>query len=391
MESTQELIDRYNRPAIGDESFPTTIKNSPEKHVSPMKTSFRRGSSVSPVKKTRNDYQDHLFRMRGKEKRSVSLSGSPVKQVNQDMRADLTLYDAFEEPSPFKESRGDVFSRISRDDSSVDREIDRFIAHEPYGIEDHTDHVLRDTHKTISSIPPSILASSDGEKYHAVLSASLSKLTREMESLRHENNLLRDRSYSSDYRIRELEARVSQLQVENARLTSEHKAAPIDKSTRRANELLRAKLLKYKRLNDECKMWHGDHNQRLETLVQLLEGALKTRDHDDEQSHGKPTKEKEQAEPAIPSPEALDDENTSMYAKPAPVQNRDLAHAISANNVLYERILAHLDHDPAAARQHQTCENVPMSQCSVCSNPPKPTGTTHDTMQLMGEYKWQLG
>lgn len=409
MESTQELIDTYHQGSLRPETLPMERKMSPEKTGTPFRSSYRRGSSVSPLKKTRNDYQDHIFRMRGKERGSVSVSGSPLRPLNRDLRADLTVYDAFDEPSPFRDSGADVFSKISRDGSSVDREIDDFIAREAHFLDLQTEYVLRDTHKVIRSIPESIVASAEGEKYYAMLTASINKLTREMDNLRHENNLLRDRDYTNDYRIRELEARVSHLQMENGRLASQRVTEVADSAAKRANELLRAKLLKYKRLNDECRKWHGDKSYRLEGLIEQLEEALKNeKQQSNQQDHGngqQKTQDKGQDDQVnlesvqIPSPQLEPD--GSLYEKfesaaknalaPSLAGSNDMLAALNMNNRLYERLLAFLDQQVSAAPHHECNENVPPSQCSACTNPPATTNPGHDTMQLMGEYKWTLG
>lgn len=415
MESTQELIDTYHQGSLRPETLPMERKMSPEKTGTPFRSSYRRGSSVSPLKKTRNDYQDHIFRMRGKERGSVSVSGSPLRPLNRDSRADLTVYDAFDEPSPFRDSGADVFSKISRDGSSIDREIDDFIAREAQFLDQQTEYVLRDTHKVIHSIPDSIVASAEGEKYYTMLTASINKLTREMDNLRHENNLLRDRDYTSDYRIRELEARVSHLQMENGRLASQRVTGVADSAAKRANELLRAKLLKYKRLNDECRKWHGDKSYRLEGLIEQLEEAMKNSEKQDNQqdktnqkSHDGKGQQKSQDKQdgqvhlesvQIPSPQLEPD--SSLYEKfesaaknalaPSLAGSNDMLAALNMNNRLYERLLAFLDQQVSAAPHHECNENVPPSQCSACTNPPATTNPGHDTMQLMGEYKWTLG
>lgn len=379
------------------------LKPGYEKTGSPLRSSYRRGSSVSPLKKTRNDYQDHIFRMRGKERGSVSVSGSPLRPLNRDLRADLTVYDAFDEPSPFRDSGGDVFSKISRDGSSVDREIDDFIAREAQFLDLQTEYVLRDTHKVINSIPDSIVASAEGEKYHAMLTASVNKLMREMDNLRHENNLLRDRDYASDYRIRELEARVSHLQMENGRLASERLAGVADAAAKRANELLRAKLLKYKRLNDECRKWHGDKSYRLEGLIEQLEDALKSseKQQDKRNQQGQEGQKVDNFEESVQIPSPQLEPDGSMFEKfesaaknalaPSLAGSNDMLAALNMNNRLYERLLAFLDQQVSAAPHHECNENVPPSQCSACTNPPATTNPGHDTMQLMGEYKWTLG
>lgn len=419
MESTQELIDTYHQGSLRPGALPIDIKPSPEKTRTPYRSSYRRGSSVSPLKKTRNDYQDHIFRMRGKERGSVSVSGSPLRQLNRDTRADLTVYDAFDEPSPFRESGADVFSKISRDGSSVDREIDDFIAREAHFLDLQTEYVLRDTHKVINSIPDSIVASAEGEKYHAMLTASINKLTREMDNLRHENNLLRDRDYASDYRIRELEARVSHLQMENGRLASERATGLAELAAKRANELLRAKLLKYKRLNDECRKWHGDKSHRLEGLIEQLEEAMrekkdkekpenqdkqqnqedKLHQRDENQDRERQNQEGQNHHHQDKRHEGMVPSDGSMFEKfesaqalaPSLAGSNDMLAALHMNNQLYERLLAFLDQQVSAAPHHQCNDNVPPSQCSACANPPAPTNPDHDTMQLMGEYKWTLG
>lgn len=300
-----------------------------------------------------------------------------------------------------------------------------------------TEYAVRDTHKVLNSVPESIVASAEGERYHAMLCESIRKLTREMDNLRHENTLLRDRDRSSEYRIRDLEAKVSQLQVENGRLA----ARPVDTGASRTNELLRTKLLKYKRLNDECRRWHGD--DRMDGLVEQLEAVFRqgrTREQGGEQEKNEAKEDQQKSENTESKQERQplsqrvlsQNENQSpprsehsMYDKFADAArtlhtpkkpemslagSSDILAALNLNSRLYERLLAYLDsqtlnkagesveetknndshcHEHESKHSEHQKSSPPVSSCSACTNPMEPSG--HDTLQLMGEYKWTIG
>ena len=238
-----ELYELLNDDSIEIKRSTSILNLSPLKTSSPLK--------MSPSKKLKNDYQDHIFRAR------TGSVHSPTKKRDSPIPIDFSTtndsgYDSIERNiEMFLEGQ----SKRNDNENVFDLDADK------------TELIIRETHKLINSIPPSILSGREGEKYSSLLTSAITKIIRAYEVLKQEkqrltttnekqedeyhnvakeNSKLRDQCSRNSHEI-------NRLKNELAHCTRKlHQQVPQQNSqTKRENDLLREKLIKYKTLSDE--------------------------------------------------------------------------------------------------------------------------------------------
>ncbi|ODV77121.1 uncharacterized protein CANTADRAFT_326745 [Suhomyces tanzawaensis NRRL Y-17324] len=249
-ELNHQLSEMYDM--LEDDSI--EIRRSQSITQSPFKTSSP--LRLSPTKKLKNDYQDHIFRAR-----SGNLD-SPVKKKRPDL--DWSRLDLEDSPSY----------------DSIEHKIERFLAGnkaqgepETAGLEefDKTELVIKETHKLINNVPASVLNNKEGEKYSQLLGSSLAKIIKSLEAVKSENRALkgeRDRAgdkhaherVQADAAMGRLKTQNSRLEEENSRLREDNaqltrklgqQVPQINAQVGKENQLLREKLIKYKNRSSE--------------------------------------------------------------------------------------------------------------------------------------------
>lgn len=269
LDSTHELLNRYkvkegrneditiysdedsifNSPSI--ELGRSAVKNT--KNSSPFKKfGTGRSSSLSPSKKVRNDYQDHLHRMRGN-----SNTGSPLKRNNYD----LSEYNDFDD---IKGMSGLNIDSLSGSDNTMDKEIQRILDMSSLKLpelqddqgKDKTELLIKETHKLINTVPASITSSKEGEAYQKMLTTSINKLIKQVESMKRDLENRDNEAKSHRIQLSNLEMKMGLYQRENNDLKKElnqvKKRSVIPQNESRENDLLRTKLIKYRNLYTEA-------------------------------------------------------------------------------------------------------------------------------------------
>ncbi|CUM57618.1 unnamed protein product [Debaryomyces tyrocola] len=292
LDSTHELLNRYkvkegrneditiysdedsifNSPSI--ELGRSAVKNT--KNSSPFKKfGMGRSSSLSPSKKVRNDYQDHLHRMRGN-----SNTGSPLKRNNYD----LSENNDFDDIKGMSELNIDS---LSGSDNTMDREIQRILDMSSLKLpelqgdhgKDRTELLIKETHKLINTVPASITSSKEGEAYQKMLTTSLNKLIKQVESMKRDLENRDNEAKNHRTQLSNLEMKVGLYQRENSDLKKElsqvKKRSVTPQNDSRENDLLRTKLIKYRNLyteadreNQELKSKHSGEPMKSEHASQ---------------------------------------------------------------------------------------------------------------------------
>ncbi|CUM57029.1 uncharacterized protein AC631_03692 [Debaryomyces fabryi] len=280
LDSTHDLLNRYktkdgkndditiysdeesifNSPSI--ELGRSAVKNA--KGSSPFKRfDMGRSNSLSPSKKVRNDYQDHLHRMRG-----TSNTGSPLKRNNYD----LSEYNDFDD---IKGMSGLNIDSLSGSDSTMDKEIQRILdmsslklpkLQDDHG-KDKTELLIKETHKLISTVPASITSSKEGEAYQKMLTTSINKLIKQVETMKRDVDKKDSDAKSNRIQLSNLEMKMGLYQRENSDLKKELNQAKrrsvTPQNDTRENDLLRTKLIKYRNLYTESER----ENQELKSKL----------------------------------------------------------------------------------------------------------------------------
>lgn len=238
-----ELYELLNDDSIEIKRSTSILNLSPLKTSSPLK--------MSPSKKLKNDYQDHIFRAR------TGSVHSPTKKKDLPIPIDFSTtndsgYDSIERNiEMFLEGQ----SKRKDNENVFDLDADK------------TELIIRETHKLINNIPPSILSSKEGEKYSSLLTSAITKVIRAYEVLKQEkqrltmtnekqedkyHNVAKENSKLRDQCSRNSQE-INRLKNELAHCTRKlHQQVPQQNSqTKRENDLLREKLIKYKSLSDE--------------------------------------------------------------------------------------------------------------------------------------------
>lgn len=280
-DSTHELLNRYrtkegNNENITIYSDEDSIFNSPSIEIgrsvarstnipSPFKKSaMDRNPSLSPSKKIRNDYQDHLHKMRGS-----SSSGSPLKRHTYD----LSEYNDFDD---IKGMSGLNMDSVNVSDSTMDKEIQRILDMSSLKLpevrdddheRDRTKLLIKETHKLINTLPSSITSSKEGEACQKILTTSINKLVKQVESMKRELDMKDDEVKTSRIQVSNIEMKMGLCQRENSELKKEisqlkRRSAVLPKDSRK-NELLRTKLIKYRNLYTEADAENQDLKSRL--------------------------------------------------------------------------------------------------------------------------------
>lgn len=280
LDSTHDLLNRYkikegkndditiysdedsifNSPSI--ELGRSAVKNA--KGSSPFKRfDMGRSSSLSPSKKVRNDYQDHLHRMRG-----TSNTGSPLKRNNYD----LSEYNDFDS---IKGISGLNIDSLSGSDSTMDKEIQRILdmsslklpeLQDDHG-KDKTELLIKETHKLINTVPDSITSSKEGEAYQKLLTTSINKLIKQVETMKRDLDKRDSEVKSSRIQLSNLEMKMGLYQRENNDLKKELNQAKrrsvTPQTDTRENDLLRTKLIKYRNLYTEAERENQEWKSKL--------------------------------------------------------------------------------------------------------------------------------
>lgn len=280
LDSTNEILNQYKPNDIKDDDISIysdgdSIFNSPSiemgrsairnnKIPSPFKTyGMGQSPSLSPSKKMRNDYQDHLNKMRGS-----SNTGSPLKKNAYD----LSEYNDFDD---LKGMSGINGGRMSVSDSTMDREIQRLLdmssiklpelqeKHET----DRTELLIKETHKLINTVPSSITSSKEGEAYQKILATSINKLIKQVEDMKRDLERKDTEVKNSRIQVSNLEMKLSLHQKLNSDLKRENtqlrRRPSGSQKDSRENELLRTKLIKYRNLYTEV----NRENQELKLRI----------------------------------------------------------------------------------------------------------------------------
>lgn len=268
LDSTHELLNRYKVKEGRNEditiySDEDSIFNSPSielgrsavrntKNSSPFKKfGMGRSSSLSPSKKVRNDYQDHLHRMRGNNN-----TGSPLKRNNYE----LSEYNDFDD---IKGMSGLNIDSLSGSDNTMDKEIQRILDMSSLKLpelqddqgKDKTELLIKETHKLINTVPPSITSSKEGEAYQKMLTTSINKLIKQVESMKRDLENRDNEAKNHRIQLSNLEMKMGLYQRENSDLKKElnqvKKRSVTPQNESRENDLLRTKLIKYRNLYTE--------------------------------------------------------------------------------------------------------------------------------------------
>lgn len=152
------------------------------------------------------------------------------------------------------------FPRHTRQyEDEIDKHLEELVAGRHSGVDDigdYTEPIVRETHKLVSALPHNIYNSKEGETYQRLLTSSINKLVTQFEQLKAENaQLARQSQYLQD-QVAELKLQVAQLRrqhhdEENRAQQTQLAASETAAKYRQEIDLLRTKLIKYKRLYDE--------------------------------------------------------------------------------------------------------------------------------------------
>ncbi|KAK6454611.1 uncharacterized protein RJT20DRAFT_472 [Scheffersomyces xylosifermentans] len=250
-----DLYDLLDNDSIELKRSNIAFGSSPVKYTSsPLR--------LSPTKKLKNDYQDHLFKMRS----GNSNQNSPIKRKNVSREN--------HHPSPFYDISMDSTHEASFD--SFDRRIDQLFKESDENkrssirkelLDDNDDKselIIRETHKLVNNIPSGIASETESARYSTILRASIDKLTSNLKRLKDENRNFqrsnddfRARNILLDNEVSDLNSRNSRLAQENMELKQEvdqlrrqlkQQTPQHNSQLKRENDLLREKLIKYKNL-----------------------------------------------------------------------------------------------------------------------------------------------
>lgn len=273
-DSTYELLNKYKanngkRDDITVYSDDDSIFNSPSieigrsamggsRFASPLKSYGReRSASLSPSKKVRNDYQDHMFKARG-----GSHTGSPYKKSNYD----LTEYNEFDGARGTEEVRYDSFDTDNTMDREIQKILDMSSLQMPQAEDegpDKTELIIRETHKLVSTLPAAITGSKEGETYQKLLTSSINKLVKQFESVKRE---LAGKKRELMDKKRELASK--DREVKNIKLHQASAETKLGQFQRDNSELLRIKLIKYRNLYTESQKENEELRARIDGHVQ---------------------------------------------------------------------------------------------------------------------------
>lgn len=146
-----------------------------------------------------------------------------------------------------------------RYEDDIDKHLEELVAGKHSGandIDNHTEPIVRETHKLVSALPHNIYNSKEGETYQRLLTSLINKLVTQFEQLKAENAQLARQSQSLQDQVAELKLQIAQLrrqhldEVKRARQT-QLAASETAAKYRHEIDLLRTKLIKYKGLYDE--------------------------------------------------------------------------------------------------------------------------------------------
>lgn len=230
-------VDLSNLYDLLDDDSIEIRRSSMVETLLPMKRS-------SPSRKIKHDYQDQLFKAR---------------------QSKLT-FPNLNFPNELDESTFDT----------IEKNIDKFLKLQDneFG-DDKTELLIKETHKLVNNIPSHILSSKDGEKYSSTLTASINKVVTVLESVKgdsrkykeevsrlknaHERQTLdlrsevgvlrRERNILKEKFERERQGREKvERERDQFRRRVDQQEPQFNSQLKRENNLLRDKLIKYKKL-----------------------------------------------------------------------------------------------------------------------------------------------
>ena len=230
---------------------------------SPLRKYRGRGSlGSSPSRRIRNDYSEHLHRIRGSNK-------SPLKKKTRALQDDSIFLE-----DPFNVSLSLDGYGSTNDD--VDEEIQKILdstsvkkATNDVEEQDKSELLIRETHKLVNSLPISTTSNKEGEIYQSLLTSSINKLIEQYEKTKSLSKLKTKEARNLKEQVKNLESNVEILRQENMDYKREisRLRSGTNEDSKKEKELLRTKLIKYKNLVTES----DQKNQELKLRIEELE------------------------------------------------------------------------------------------------------------------------